>query len=82
MNKNLYLCFSFQLKPNPAQVIAIQVKLLMEIPEKIWKCIERDDFVKASQLFIMARHINTGNKSNLHLNKKFLLILSFILLLL
>ncbi|XP_013149186.1 PREDICTED: conserved oligomeric Golgi complex subunit 1 [Papilio polytes] len=51
---------SFQLKPNPAQVIAIQVKLLMEIPEKIWKCIERDDFVKASQLFIMARHINTG----------------------
>ncbi|KPJ16411.1 Conserved oligomeric Golgi complex subunit 1 [Papilio machaon] len=51
---------SFQLNSNPAQVIAIQVKLLMEIPEKIWKCIEKDDFVKASQLFIMARHINTG----------------------
>ncbi|CAG4940110.1 unnamed protein product [Parnassius apollo] len=51
---------SFQLNSNPVHAIAVQVKLLMEIPEKIWKCIESDDFVNASQLFIMARHVNTG----------------------
>ncbi|XP_068622543.1 conserved oligomeric Golgi complex subunit 1 [Battus philenor] len=51
---------SLQLNTNPVHAIAVQVKLLMEIPEKIWKCIEADDFVKASQLFIMARHVNTG----------------------
>ncbi|KAM3965418.1 conserved oligomeric Golgi complex subunit 1 isoform 2-T2 [Aphomia sociella] len=51
---------SFQLPANPAHSISIQVKLLMEIPEKIWACIESEDFVKATQLFIMARHINTG----------------------
>ncbi|CAH2049220.1 unnamed protein product, partial [Iphiclides podalirius] len=49
-----------QFNTNLAQGIAVQIKLLMEIPEKIWKCIETDDFVTASQLFILARHINTG----------------------
>ncbi|CAH0718180.1 unnamed protein product, partial [Brenthis ino] len=49
---------SFQI--NPVQVISVQIKLLMDIPEKIWKCINANDFVKAAQLFIMARHINTG----------------------
>ncbi|XP_059060925.1 conserved oligomeric Golgi complex subunit 1 [Achroia grisella] len=49
-----------QLNANPAHSISIQVKLLMEIPEKIWTCIDTEDFVKATQLFIMARHINTG----------------------
>lgn len=42
--------------------ITVQVKLLMEIPEKIWTCIEAEDFVKATQLLIMARHVNTGTK--------------------
>ncbi|XP_049871581.1 conserved oligomeric Golgi complex subunit 1 isoform X2 [Pectinophora gossypiella] len=51
---------SFQLSSNPAHGISVQVKLLMEIPEKIWMCIEAEDFVKATQLFIMARHVNTG----------------------
>lgn len=45
---------------NPVHSISIQVKLLMEIPEKIWTSIESEDYVKATQLFIMARHINTG----------------------
>ncbi|XP_072937856.1 conserved oligomeric Golgi complex subunit 1 isoform X2 [Epargyreus clarus] len=45
---------------NPLHGISVQVKLLMEIPEKIWQCIGANDFVKAAQLFIMARHINTG----------------------
>ncbi|XP_060804604.1 conserved oligomeric Golgi complex subunit 1-like [Amyelois transitella] len=51
---------SFQFNINPAQSIAVQVKLLMEIPEKIWTSIEAEDYVTATQLFIMARHINTG----------------------
>lgn len=42
------------------QSISLQVKLLMEIPEKIWTCIESQDFIKATQLFVLARHINTG----------------------
>lgn len=42
------------------QVISIQIKILMEVPEKIWNCIYVNDFVKAAQLFIIARHINTG----------------------
>ncbi|XP_030023719.2 conserved oligomeric Golgi complex subunit 1 [Manduca sexta] len=50
----------FQLNTNPMYSMSIQVKLLMEIPEKIWTCIEAEDFVKATQLFIMARHVNTG----------------------
>lgn len=42
--------------------LSVQVKLLMEIPEKIWTSIESEDYVKATQLFIMARHINTGDE--------------------
>ncbi|XP_053611473.1 conserved oligomeric Golgi complex subunit 1 isoform X2 [Plodia interpunctella] len=53
---------SFQFNANPAQSISLQVKLLLEIPEKIWTSIEVEDYVKATQLFIMARHINTGLK--------------------
>ncbi|CAB3244809.1 unnamed protein product [Arctia plantaginis] len=50
---------SFQYN-NSVYSISVQVKLLMEIPEKIWTSIENEDYVKATQLFIMARHINTG----------------------
>ncbi|CAH4021526.1 unnamed protein product [Pieris brassicae] len=45
---------------NPVHQICVQIKLLMEIPEKIWKCTNNNNFVQAAQLFIMARHINTG----------------------
>ncbi|XP_041980829.1 conserved oligomeric Golgi complex subunit 1 [Aricia agestis] len=51
---------SFQVNRNPLNAMAVQVKLLMEIPEKIWKYIGENNFVKAAQLFILARHINTG----------------------
>ncbi|CAH2264178.1 jg21718 [Pararge aegeria aegeria] len=51
---------SSQFNVNPVHSISVQIKLLMEIPEKIWKCIGNNDFVKAAQLFIVARHINTG----------------------
>uniref|UniRef100_A0A2A4JFR1 Conserved oligomeric Golgi complex subunit 1 n=1 Tax=Heliothis virescens TaxID=7102 RepID=A0A2A4JFR1_HELVI len=51
---------SFQFNTNPVHSLSVQVKLLMEIPEKIWTSIESEDYVKATQLFILARHINTG----------------------
>ncbi|KAJ8718628.1 hypothetical protein PYW08_002865 [Mythimna loreyi] len=51
---------SFQFNTNPVHSLSVQVKLLMEIPEKIWISIETEDYVKATQLFIMARHVNTG----------------------
>ncbi|VVD04236.1 unnamed protein product [Leptidea sinapis] len=51
---------SFQQPINPTLSLSIQIKLLMEIPEQIWKCLNSDDFVSAAQLFIMARHVITG----------------------
>lgn len=51
---------SLQYNNNSVQSISVQVKLLMEIPEKIWLNIEAEDYVKATQLFIIARHINAG----------------------
>lgn len=55
----VFFFFSFN-NTNPITNISVQVKMLMEIPEKIWACIEAEDFVEATRLFIMARHINTG----------------------
>lgn len=55
-----FLLYSFQFNTNPVHSLSVQVKLLMEIPEKIWTSIETEDYVKATQLFIMARHVNTG----------------------
>ncbi|XP_077285112.1 conserved oligomeric Golgi complex subunit 1 isoform X2 [Arctopsyche grandis] len=40
--------------------IAIQIKLLMEIPEQIWSNVDVEDFLTATQLFLLARHIYTG----------------------
>ncbi|XP_045500873.1 conserved oligomeric Golgi complex subunit 1 isoform X1 [Colias croceus] len=51
---------SNSLQIDPVHGISVQIKLLTEIPEKIWKCINSNDFIKAAQLFIMARHVNTG----------------------
>ncbi|XP_028161086.1 conserved oligomeric Golgi complex subunit 1 isoform X4 [Ostrinia furnacalis] len=58
-NKAAHQSFQFS-QTDSVHSLAVQVKLLMEIPEKIWTCIEAEDFVKATQLFIMARHVNTG----------------------
>lgn len=40
--------------------IAVQVKLLTQLPEIIWSRIDREDFFVATQLFIFSRHISTG----------------------
>ncbi|XP_047532593.1 conserved oligomeric Golgi complex subunit 1 isoform X1 [Vanessa atalanta] len=60
IDKNLIQSPSHQATVDPVHTLSVQIKLLMEIPERIWKCINVNDFVKAAQLFIMARHINTG----------------------
>ncbi|KAK3915111.1 Conserved oligomeric Golgi complex subunit 1 [Frankliniella fusca] len=49
--------------------LAVQVKILIAIPEQIWVAVEREDYLLGAQLFLLARHIKTG----LHLESSFLL---------
>ena len=44
--------------------LAAQIKLLMDIPERLWSSIDNKDFVLATKLYLFARHIHT----NLSLN--------------
>ncbi|ELU03987.1 hypothetical protein CAPTEDRAFT_219346 [Capitella teleta] len=44
--------------------IAVQIKLLLDMPEKIWHALEDCSFLQASQLFLLARHINTSLQSD------------------
>ncbi|GFO41000.1 conserved oligomeric Golgi complex subunit 1, partial [Plakobranchus ocellatus] len=43
---------------------AAQIKLLMDFPEKIWSSVDCQEYLNATQLYLLARHINT----NLHLD--------------
>ncbi|KAK0180195.1 hypothetical protein PV327_005864 [Microctonus hyperodae] len=45
-------------KQNDSDSVIIQIKILMDIPEYIWSAIDNKDFLRASQLFILAQHIN------------------------
>lgn len=47
--------------------IAEQIRLLTQLPELIWAAIDKEDYFVATQLFIFARHINTG--LNLDVNR-------------
>lgn len=38
--------------------VIVQIKILMDIPEHIWSAIDNKDLLRASQLFILAQHIN------------------------
>ncbi|XP_066999265.2 conserved oligomeric Golgi complex subunit 1 isoform X2 [Anabrus simplex] len=40
--------------------IAVQIKILMTLPEQIWSAVENEDYLLGTQLFLLARHINTG----------------------
>lgn len=40
--------------------IVVQIKLLTELPELIWTRIDTEDYFVATQLFVFARHISTG----------------------
>lgn len=45
--------------------IVVQIKLLTELPELIWTCIDAEDYFVATQLFIFSRHISTGEGNSL-----------------
>lgn len=40
--------------------VSIQIKILIDIPEQIWSAVEKEDYILGAQLFLFARHINTG----------------------
>ena len=40
--------------------LAAQIKLLMDIPERIWNAIEAREFVTATKFYLFARHIHTN----------------------
>lgn len=42
--------------------IVVQIKLLTELSELIWTCIDAEDYFVATQLFIFSRHISTGER--------------------
>ncbi|KAL3866853.1 hypothetical protein ACJMK2_044112 [Sinanodonta woodiana] len=39
---------------------ASQIKLLLDMPERIWSALESQDYLTASRLFLLSRHINTS----------------------
>ena len=45
--------------------LAAQIKLLMDIPERLWSSIDDRDFILATKLYLFSRHIHT----NLSLNE-------------
>lgn len=53
--------YFFRVSVNKAyHSVAIQIKILMDIPEQIWSAVERENYMLGAQLFLFARHINTG----------------------
>lgn len=44
--------------------VAIQIKILMDIPEQIWSAVEGGNYILGAQLFLFACHINTGLQLN------------------
>ncbi|XP_032451954.1 conserved oligomeric Golgi complex subunit 1 isoform X1 [Nasonia vitripennis] len=42
--------------------VVMQIKILMDIPEQIWSAIDSKDFLLATQLFLLAQHINYSLK--------------------
>lgn len=40
--------------------LAVQVKILVAVPEQIWVAVEKEDYLLGTQLFLLARHIKTG----------------------
>ncbi|XP_071449807.1 conserved oligomeric Golgi complex subunit 1 isoform X2 [Hetaerina americana] len=48
------------IKSKPYIMLAVQVQLLMVIPETIWSAMDEEDYLLAAQLFLLARHINTS----------------------
>lgn len=50
-------------KLNNCYEISAQAKLLMDIPEMVWQCVERADLLSASRLVSLAHHVYTQLES-------------------
>ncbi|XP_071095427.1 conserved oligomeric Golgi complex subunit 1-like isoform X2 [Haliotis cracherodii] len=44
--------------------VAAQIKLLLDMPEKIWSSNDSRDYLTATQLYLLARHVNTSLQLN------------------
>lgn len=45
---------------NILRSVAIQIKILILIPEIIWTCLDVHNYLKAVQIYLLAIHIHTG----------------------
>ncbi|KAG8222480.1 hypothetical protein J437_LFUL000842 [Ladona fulva] len=53
-------CMERNKNRKPYIMMGAQLKLLMDIPEKIWAAMDEEDYLLAAQLYLLARHINTS----------------------
>ncbi|XP_036366016.1 conserved oligomeric Golgi complex subunit 1 isoform X4 [Octopus sinensis] len=40
--------------------VASQIKLLLDMPEKMWSAVDSQEFLLAAQAFLLSRHVHTG----------------------
>ncbi|KAL4228063.1 Golgi transport complex subunit 1 [Mactra antiquata] len=52
--------------------VSSQIKLLLDIPEKMWTYLDYEDYLSASRLYLLAQHINTSLQLNTQHTSSFL----------
>lgn len=57
---NCFVRFFFCRFKDFLRSIAIQIRILILIPETIWTCLDEADYLKAVQIYLLAIHIHTG----------------------
>ena len=63
---NLKKKFYSEYEEEAQYALAAQIKLLMDIPERIWTSVDSQQYLNATKLYLFARHIHT----NLSLNEE------------
>ena len=63
---NLKKKFESEFEEEAQYALAAQIKLLMDIPERIWTSVDTQQYLNATKLYLFARHIHT----NLSLNEE------------
>lgn len=53
-----YITFFYRNIETNQDSIIIQIKILMDVPQYIWSSIENKDLLFATQLYLIAQHIN------------------------
>lgn len=58
---DLVLCLSLQPQPSQEKFysMAAQIKLLLEVPEKIWSAMEASQYLHATQLYLLCCHLHS-----------------------